>query len=107
MTNPVIQGKQSKYFSQEVINGTLQFQTILEDAVGVISRRIEISTDDPIFHEYTKDLSKGLYGGQSSGWQYTIHHKEVIDTETLEARFETKDTLHAKDYLNDIIKWGY
>ena len=107
MTNPKVEAKQTKYFSQEIIDGVSHFLTILEEGVGDTSVKIEVTTNDYVFHEYTKDPAQGLLNGSALDGEYTISYKEVQGTETLESKFETKDIFHAKDYLDSVAKWGY
>ena len=111
MTNPKVEAKQTKYFSQEIIDGVSHFLTILEEEVGDINVKIEVKTNDYIFHEYTKDPTQdisfqegGLY---DKDYYYVISRKEVMGTETLESKFETGDFFHAKDYLDSVAKWDY
>lgn len=111
MTNPKVEERQAKYFSQEIIDDVTYFLTIFEEEVGAIDVKIEVKTSDHIFQEYTKDPSQDVYTRghieHPSQDTYAIYRREVIGTESLESKFETEDFFHAKDYLDDIIKWGY
>ena len=107
MTNSKVESKQTKYFSQEIIDGVSHFLTILEEEVGDINVKIEVTTNDYVFHEYTKDPAQGMFKISALDGEYIISHKEVQGTETLESKFETKDIFHAKDYLDSVAKWGY
>ena len=59
MTNPKVEAKQTKYFSQEIIDGVSHFLTILEEEVGDINVKIEVTTNDYVSTNILKTPHRG------------------------------------------------